>query len=129
MPVSIKQRVRDLRRNQTEVEHLLWERLRNRKCGGNKFVRQYPFPFEYHGKKRLFIADFYCHDGRLAIELDGSVHAKHGEYDKIRTEILQIMGLRIIRFSNKEIFNNIEAVLTAIENAILLPSLSREGQG
>ena len=108
--MSIKQTVRELRKNQTEAECLLWEQLRGRKLFGKKFVRQYPFTFEYFGHKRYFVADFFCHEHKLIIELDGGVHTGREHYDTMRTELLEILKLTVIRFSNDEVVNNMPLV-------------------
>jgi very-short-patch-repair endonuclease len=114
--MSIKQTVRELRKNQTEAEAVLWEQLRNRRLSGKKFVRQYPFPFEYFDKKRFFVADFYCHEHRLIVELDGNAHIGRELYDTMRTNLLEILKLNVIRFSNEEVFRNLPVVLNKISS-------------
>lgn len=112
--MSIKETTRNLRKNQTNAEKLLWECIRNRKHVGKKFLRQYPLSFFFNGKKRLFIADFYCSEHRLLIELDGEIHKKQKEYDVLREWIIEKLGYKIIRFQNNEIEQNIEGVLNKI---------------
>jgi len=74
---------------------------------GKKFVRQYIVQHsEILGKKQYFIADFYCHEKKLIVELDGAVHLLQLEYDRIREEILKQMGYKIIRFDNEEVLND-----------------------
>jgi very-short-patch-repair endonuclease len=96
---------RRLRQKQTKAERLLWERLRAKRLNGLKFRRQHPI-----GR---YVADFYCPDARLAIELDGSVHdIKDQEaYDKIRQEIIEVVGIRVLRIRDEEIERDIEIVL------------------
>ena len=104
---------RKLRRNQTEVEDHLWQRLRNRQIEGEKFVFQ--FPIGPH------IADFACRTARLVIELDGRQHADATEADAARTETIESFGYRVIRFWNSDVTTNIDGVLEAIRYELLLP--------
>jgi len=101
-----------LRLNQTDAENLLWDRLRNRKLSGIKFRRQHPIS--------NFVADFYCADKKLIVELDGSVHNsdERQKYDKIRTISLKDSEITVIRFKNQEVEKNIDKVLGEILNAI-----------
>jgi very-short-patch-repair endonuclease len=103
---------RELRQPLTKTEKILWEYLRNRKLDGLKFRRQHPID--------KFIADFYCHEKKLIVELDGAVHDEkvNADYDKARTYELADSGIRVIRFRNNEIEKNIEMVLTQIRKAI-----------
>jgi len=99
---------RELRQESTEAEKLLWEELRNRKLKGLKFRRQHPID--------TFVLDFYCHERKLAIELDGSIHdgKLNKEYDEARTAMLGGLGIYTLRFRNDEVINNIESVLRKI---------------
>jgi len=107
---------RNLRRNQTQAESLLWEELRNRKLNGCKFQRQAPLFYFVYGKRRyLFIADFYCAEKKLVIELDGKIHEFKKEYDEGREAMLIERGLKVLRFKNEEL-NDIETVLETIKN-------------
>ena len=112
---EILRRVRELRHNPTEAEQLLWRLLRNRQLMGYKFRRQHP----YCG----YILDFYCHEARLVIEVDGGQHADHEQaaYDCDRTKCLESNGLRVIRFWNHEILGNIEGVLQEIVDTLNAP--------
>jgi very-short-patch-repair endonuclease len=103
---------RNMRKNQTAAEDLLWQNLRGRKLGGHKFRRQHPVAG--------FIADFYCHEAKLVIELDGKMHnlSEQKEYDWGRTHDLKEHGLRVIRFTNEEVETNILLVLEEIRNAL-----------
>ena len=99
---------RKLRKNATPAERLLWQHLRNRKLGGLKFGRQHPF-----GR---YVADFYCAELRLVVEIEGGIHNEAGqqEYDRMRFEELELRGLRFLRFSNSEVLQNTRRVLQQI---------------
>ena len=111
---------RELRKSMTKAEVILWERLRNRKLNGVKFRRQHPISG--------FIADFYSHEARLILEVDGDIHnlSEHKEHDDGRTYELEKLGITVLRFKNNEIFNNIEEVLCRISlflNTLPIPPL------
>ena len=101
-----------LRRNETIAEKLLWEKLRNNLLEGLKFRRQHPV--------NIYIADFYCHKFKLIIELDGDYHdqEEQKQKDEVRTEVLRLNDLKIIRFKNEEVEQDINQVLTTIKNKI-----------
>ena len=98
----------NLRSNSTAAEAVLWTYLQHRKLLGKKFRRQ--------SSVGPYIVDFYCPECRLVIELDGAPHfgPNSHEYDQLRTEYLEKAGLRIIRFENQDVRDNIEFVLEAI---------------
>ena len=98
----------ELRRNMTKQELIIWERLKSNQLDGIKFRRQHPI--------QLFIADFYCHQHKLVIELDGGYHLADEQMkkDAERTEILNSYNLRVIRFTNEEVDIDIEKVLEKI---------------
>lgn len=101
-------RARQLRREATTAESLLWELLRDRRLLGRKFRRQHPIG--------QFIADFFCDDARLIIEIDGAVHREptQQERDRLREEILREHGFAILRFTNDQILDRTEQVLREI---------------
>jgi very-short-patch-repair endonuclease len=101
-----------LRNNMTNAELVLWKRLKDRRRFKVRFRRQHPVD--------IFILDFYCHELRLAIEVDGKIHHKNEilEYDKGRTHDLEKLGIKLIRFTNDQIFNNLDEVQTVILNLI-----------
>ncbi len=99
------QQARDLRRSETDAEHVLWSELRNRLLNGHKFTRQAPLG--------PYIIDFLCRDRRLAVELDGSQHAGD-ERDARRTAWLNDNGYSVLRFWNDEVFRERRAVLETI---------------
>lgn len=99
-------RRRELRKNQTEAEEILWEKLRDRRMGNLKFRRQY--------SAGPYILDFFCPEIRLGIELDGEQHKEAMEYDKERDLYLKDKNIKILRFWNKEVVNNLPQVLRKI---------------
>ena len=109
---------RELRRNETEAEKVLWEAIRNNNLFGKKFYRQHPIFHDITGKETFFVADFYCFSEKLIIELDGKYHSYILKEDKRRTDILDLLGLRIIRFNNEEVLNNLDDVLLKIEKSL-----------
>ncbi|MGN8055800.1 endonuclease domain-containing protein [Pedobacter sp. 22163] len=98
-----------LRKNQTEAEEIMWQCLRNRKILNFKFRRQHPV--------HKFIADFYCHEAKLIVEIDGGIHNHHEnqEYDQNRTDELKEIGITIIRFTNEDVNNNLNEVINVIK--------------
>jgi len=105
---------RKLRNNQTIAEQFLWDRIRKRKLLVYKFNRQFPIFYRWQDRERFFIADFYCHELVLIIEVDGGIHELQKEYDKIRQQILELMSYKIIRFNNENVTDNIEMVIKKI---------------
>jgi very-short-patch-repair endonuclease len=98
----IKAQVREMRRNQTEAEAIVWELVRNRKIIGKKFLRQHPIIYSFYNRPLYFVADFYCAEARLILEIDGSIHAIQGDYDIQREFILKQKGLTVLRIKNEE---------------------------
>jgi very-short-patch-repair endonuclease len=96
-------RAREMRRPQTPAEATLWRALRNRQTAF-KFRRQHPI--------YRFIIDFYCAQAKLLIEVDGEWHLQpdQEEYDRARTEYLEELGYKVIRFTNDEVRHNLHAV-------------------
>lgn len=107
-------RARELRHPQTPAEQKLWQILRSRQLDGYKFRRQHPIGW--------YIVDFYCAAAKLIIEIDGDSHAEQVEYDQVRTEWLESQGYRVIRFTNDEVFRQVEGVIEAILRAVNLIS-------
>jgi very-short-patch-repair endonuclease len=103
---EIEQAARQLRKQLTPAEALLWEAIRNRQLNGLKFRRQHPV-----GR---FILDFYCPAYKLVIEVDGGIHLDRVEQDAARTEQLKSYGYRVIRFKNEEVLSDTDGVLNAI---------------
>jgi len=96
------QRAKELRRDMTPAEKILWGKLRGNKLGVH-FRRQQIIAG--------FIVDFYCHKAALVIELDGDIHDLQQEEDARREKVLSEMGLRIVRFRNEEVMKNLAGVL------------------
>ncbi len=115
-PKRIIENARELRKNQTDGEAFLWSVLRNRQLGV-KFRRQHSID--------SFVVDFFSHEAKLVIELDGGQHneEKQAQYDMERARHLEAQGLTVLRFWNNELFENTEGVLETIYNA-LTPALS-----
>lgn len=100
------QRAKELRREMTQSERKLWSRLRNNRLEGFHFRRQQII--------EPYIADFYCHQAELVIEVDGSVHQEQSEYDRQRDLDLLLRGLRVVHFTNSDVNQNLESVLKEI---------------
>ncbi len=118
MDRKIKETVSYLRRNQTKAEKVFWDLVRNRRLAGKKFVRQHPIVFEYYGEKRFFVADFYCHDSKLVVEMDGEIHDKQKDYDTLRDYIINKLGISVVRISNSEIELNSEKAIQKLTEYI-----------
>ncbi len=101
---------RDLRKRQTNAEQIFWEAVRNRKLLNLKFVRQFPFFHDITGKETFFVADFFCFEKSLIIELDGVIHNYKLKEDEQRTKTLKALVLNVIRFKNDEVENKFKGV-------------------
>ena len=106
---------RDLRANQTKAETILWEQLRNRKFYDKKFLRQHPILFDLLGKETLYITDFYCHELKLVIEVNGEIHEFQKLKDAERETILNHLGLSVLRIRNKDVEENLLETLNKIK--------------
>ena len=111
---ELRSRARELRKKATLAENLLWEQLRNRRLNGIKFRRQHILS--------PYIVDFYCPAHRLVIEIDGEVHNFQKEYDLSRTTYFEEKNIKVLRFWNNEIEQDIDTVLDKIIEACTLPS-------
>jgi len=115
---EIKKHSRELRQNMTMSEKLLWKELKNRKLSGFKFLRQHPIIYKGDlTKLHYFVADFYCADKKVVIELDGPVHETNKDYDEFRDSELENLGIYVLRIKNEELIN-IKNVLKKIESFI-----------
>ena len=105
----IFEKTKILRKNMTEAELKLWERLKGKKMLELRFRPQHPID--------IFIADFYCHPLKLVIEVDGGVHKnkEQQDYDIGREGELENWGIKVIRFTNEKIENNITQVIKEIK--------------
>jgi very-short-patch-repair endonuclease/restriction endonuclease S subunit len=111
-PTELRDFARTLRNNQTDAEHLMWRMLRDRRIAGAKFRRQHPVP--------PYVLDFYCHELKLAIELDGGQHGEPTgcERDRQRDAALSERGITVLRFWNNEVLTETEAVLEQIYRTV-----------
>ncbi|AXY57457.1 DUF559 domain-containing protein [Acinetobacter chinensis] len=105
---NLKQASRDLRNNMTEAEKLLWSKLQNKQILGLQFYRQKPL--------LNFIVDFYCPSANLVIECDGSQHYTEEGLDtnRVRDEALAQLGLKVLRFDNWQVLNEIDRVVEKV---------------
>lgn len=113
---------KQLRKNSTRAEKILWQLLRNRRFEGYKIRRQHPIG-EY-------VADFYCHQSRLVIESDGEIHDNEDQikYDSEKDEFMEGLGLKILRIKNEDLFNDQEKVMNLILKYLCAP-LPKIGRG
>ena len=111
---AVKERVRELRKEATPAECILWEQLRGNRLAGFKFRRQHAIG--------TFIVDFYCREAKLVIEVDGEIHDQESMVmrDTEREEFIRNQGLRIIRFTNYQIENNLRGVMLQISDVLKL---------
>jgi len=104
---------RALRESLTPAEQMLWERLRRKSLMGFRFRRQHPIG--------SYIADFFCNEVGLVVEVDGDVHLSEAQIkkDKFRDEAMKTHRLAVLRFTNDEVHGNLEAVVERIRNTLL----------
>ena len=102
-------RAKELRRQMTPAEKILWQHLRANRLNGLHCRRQQVIDG--------FIVDFYCHAAKLVIEVDGEIHQRQLEYDQARDRILTARGLRVLRIRNDEVMQDLERVLAQIAAA------------
>jgi len=105
---------RELRKSQTEAEKVFWENIRKKRLRGLKFYRQYPIFYEINNIESFIIADFYCFEKKTIIEIDGKIHWYKRKRDNLRTQILNSLGIRVIRFYNEDVENDLDEVLMEI---------------
>jgi len=114
---ELTERARELRRDMTEPERRFWYALRDRRLAGWKFRRQAVFG--------PFILDFFSHAASLALELDGDSHIERAASDRVRQDWLEARGVKVVRISNDEVLQDLEAVVQGI--AKILDSSNRPG--
>ena len=107
---KIFHRAKALRRALTPAERKLWAYLRNHQLNGLGFRRQHALG--------QFIVDFCCPERKGIVEVDGHSHANQTEYDTARTKWLESRGWRVLRFTNRDVAQNVEGVLKAIAEAL-----------
>jgi very-short-patch-repair endonuclease len=105
---ELKKYSRDLRKNMTDAERLLWLKIRGKQLRGYQFYRQKPIG--------NYILDFYCPKVKLVIEIDGGQHysSEGKQKDEIRDNYMEQMGLKALRFSDIEVFKNLDEVIEVI---------------
>lgn len=125
---ALQVRARALRSHSTDAERLLWQRLRDRRLEGFKFRRQHPVAG--------YIADFACLEARLIVELDGGQHFEPEAQvkDQGRTAVLQRAGFTVLRFDNRQMLQETDAVLAVVRDWLLVTHphpnpLPRAGEG
>ena len=109
---SEKSKRKVLRSSMPKAEVILWSKLKGKALGGHKFRRQHSV-----GK---FVLDFYCPRSKLAIEVDGDSHFSDGSerHDKVRQDFIESFGISFLRFTNKDIYENLDEVLEKIDNCM-----------
>ena len=112
---NLKTLARELRKNMTDAERLLWSKIRRKQVRGYQFYRQITIG--------NYIVDFYCPKARLVIEVDGGQHySEEGvEFDKLRDKHLANLGLRVLRLSNMDVLQNIDGVMEYIYEYLKSP--------
>jgi very-short-patch-repair endonuclease len=120
---KLKPIAREMRGKPTEAENLLWQRLRRHQLHGLSFRRQHSIG--------QFVVDFYCGKARLVIEIDGPIHQYQGEEDLIRQNFLESLNLKVLRFSNDYVLNNMNEVIKQIVSLFVssLSLLAERGSG
>ena len=121
---TLKQRAKHMRANPTPAEQKLWLALRANRFENRQFTRQTIVA--------PYIVDFAAKAARLIIEVDGDTHSAKDRYDARRTEFLESLGYRVIRFANHDVTGNVDGVLSVIAEALRvspLPSPLPKGRG
>ncbi len=111
IPKHVVSLSRENRLNPTSCEEKLWSVLSCKKIFGLKFRQQHPID--------RYIADFYNHDYRLVIEVDGAIHSKQKEYDKNRDDYIKASGYAVLRFTNEQVENELEMVEATIREWLI----------
>ena len=109
---SVFENAKNNRHQNTPAEAALWQTIRLKKLDGFKFRNQHAIG--------SYVVDFYCHEAKLAIEVDGEYHLNPNqkEYDEERTKRIEASGVKIIRFTNHEVLANLEVVLVKIRECL-----------
>ena len=106
---ELHERARELRRDMTPAERILWEKLRHNRLNGLHFRRQQII--------NGYIVDFYCHSKALILEVDGEIHDAQKDYDSERDNNLIARGFSVLRFTNEEVKDDLAAALQKIIEA------------
>jgi very-short-patch-repair endonuclease len=109
---SIKERRRSLRQNMTRAEAILWNHIKQKQILGQRFLRQFSIG--------PYIVDFFCPKLNLSVEVDGDTHLSDDEleYDKIRQQNIETLGITFLRFTNGEIYGALDQVIETIESKV-----------
>ncbi len=107
------EKAHELRQIMTYAEKIMWDELKNKRLFKVRFRRQHPID--------IFIVDFYCHELKLAIEIDGEIHSEDEviEYDDGRTHDIENFGIKILRFTNEQVFNHRSIIIKEILKTII----------
>jgi len=117
-----REMAKHMRQHMTVAEKCFWNAVRKRRFPGLRFRRQQVIDG--------FIADFYCNELRMVIEIDGGIHEKQKDYDKLRDQIINQRGIKVLRFKNEDVINRIEWVLkTIVGHDPTQPSPKALGEG
>ena len=119
--IPLTDRARDMRLKGTKAEEIFWRAVRRKRLCGLKFIRQKPL--------LGYIADFYCAELKLVIEIDGGIHDHSEEYDRRRSAKLNDKGITVLRFKNEQIINDLRGVLSNLKQTLssfLPPGRKRE---
>jgi very-short-patch-repair endonuclease len=108
---NIKAKAKELRKDMTKSERILWNYLRRSRQNGMYFRRQHPYG--------IYILDFYCFEANLAVEIDGKIHLDQKEYDLEKTKYLESSGLNVLRIENEDIDNRIDWVIELINTFLV----------
>ena len=105
--LQVREFARENRKNPTKAEKYVWSKVRGRTLFNLKINRQFVIRYKLASNYTMyFIADFYCHEMQLVIEVDGKIHDYQKEYDEKRSAILKAMGITVIRFANAEVLSD-----------------------
>jgi very-short-patch-repair endonuclease len=107
----LKPLARQMRHEATPAEKILWDMLRGRQLQGAKFRRQHPID--------RFIVDFICLESRLIIEVDGEIHQYTQQEDAIRQSFLESLNFTVLRFSNADVFSQLDKVIETMRQALI----------
>ena len=106
---------REFRKEPQPSEAMLWQALRRKQLRGHKFRRQQPIG--------SFIVDFYCDVAALIVEVDGPIHASQARADAERQQILEQLGLRVLRISSRDVESDLPRVVRLVEDALDQPPI------
>lgn len=109
---------RELRKYATLAEKIFWEQVRDRRFLGLKFYRQHPIFVDDNGRETFFVADFYCHEKKMVVEIDGRIHDYQKRHDEMREELIREKAIFVKRFHNEEIEGDIQEVMRKLKEYV-----------